>query len=142
MSQLICFPLFSGKKKNVFVYDLDENTEFTKSLSTEMEVLTWLQQPCASEIRDLSQLHQFPLIKEIFIKFNTPLTSSAPVERLFSFAGKTFDIEYLWVIILYEISINNYFIFIGMILRPQRQKLADELFEQLLILNANDVQLN
>lgn len=85
------FSLFSDKKKNVFEYDLEENTEFTKSLSSEMEVLSWLQQPCATEIRDLSQLHQFPLIKDIFIKFNTPLTSSAPVERLFSFAGENFD---------------------------------------------------
>lgn len=43
---------------------------------------------------------------------------------------------------LSEISLNKYFICIGMILRPQRQNLSDELFEQLLILNANEVQLN
>lgn len=81
--------IFPGKKKNVFVYDLEENTESTKSLSIEMEILSWLQQPCADDIHDLSQLHKFPIMKKMFVKFNTPLTSSAPVERLFSFAGKT-----------------------------------------------------
>lgn len=60
-----------------------------------MEVLSWLQQPCAKEIRDLSQLNQFPLIKKIFIKFNSPLPSSGPVERMFSFAGKSFNVNYL-----------------------------------------------
>lgn len=80
--------IFPDKKKNVFIYDLEENSKFTKSLSIEMEILSWLQQPCAEDIHDLSQLHQFPIMKKIFVKFNTPLTSSAPVERLFSFAGK------------------------------------------------------
>lgn len=47
----------------------------------------------------------------VFIKFNTPLPSSAPVERLFSFATMT-----------------N---------KPNAHKLADELFEKRVVLKAN-----
>jgi len=55
---------------------------------------------------------KFPLLKDAFIFFNTPLTSSAPVERLFSFAG--------------------------IIKSPRRQSLADFSFEKLVLMKAND----
>lgn len=73
----------------------------------ELEVLQYL----ADKRKDLSVLASFPSIKQIFIQYNTIIPSSAPVERLFSYAG--------------------------MITRPHRRLLSDTVFEQLLLLKAN-----
>ena len=56
-------------------------------------------------------IHSNDLIKQIFIKLNTLLPSSAPVERLFSYAGQ----------------INN----------PKRGRLSDLNFRNLVILKSN-----
>jgi len=62
--------------------------------------------------KDLEMLNRYPLIKKLFVHHNAVLPSSAPVERLFSFAG--------------------------MITCPHRPSLSDKTFEQLLLLKAND----
>ncbi|KAI8122749.1 hypothetical protein CVS40_6376 [Lucilia cuprina] len=56
---------------------------------------------------------RFPRIREVFLKYNTPLASSAPVERLFSFAG--------------------------MVNTPRRRSLSDKNFENLVIIRGNNL---
>ncbi|KAK4872607.1 hypothetical protein RN001_014636 [Aquatica leii] len=60
----------------------------------------------------LRMLDQYPDIKQLFIKYNTTLPSSAPVERLFAYAD--------------------------MIMRPKRRSMNDETFKKLLLIKGNN----
>ncbi|CAI6367816.1 unnamed protein product [Macrosiphum euphorbiae] len=61
----------------------------------------------------LTCLDSYPTIKKLFIRYNTSLPSSAPVERLFSFAG--------------------------FIHAPNRSNLSNTNFEKLVFLKGNDI---
>lgn len=65
----------------------------------------------AEDSRELEILNNHKEIKKIFLKFNTPLPSSAPVERMFSYAT--------------------------MINCPKANRLSDEMFEKRVILKVN-----
>ena len=59
---------------------IDDN--FMPHCREEDELMRFLNNPSSS----LDILKEYPAVHKIFIKFNTPLPSSAPVERLFSYA--------------------------------------------------------
>src|SRR5678815_604322 len=77
----------------------------------EIEVLKYL----TDNDRSLESLNRYPCVKKVFLHYNTPLPSSAPVERLFSFAGHIHS--------------------------PKRSKLSDIMFERLVILKDNSSYL-
>ena len=61
--------------------------------------------------KGIDSLNRYPLVKKLFLKYNTPLPSSAPAERLFSFGG--------------------------IVNRARRQKLSDDHLEMLVLKKAN-----
>jgi len=79
--------------------------------SPEIEVLQYLSDASHS----LESLDRYPSVKKVFLKYNTALPSSAPVERLFSFAGHIHS--------------------------PKRSKLSDSMFENLVMLKGNSTYL-
>jgi len=82
----------------------NDSTEDTIRVSNaaSVQALTFLN----SKKKDLVMLDQFKVVKQVFLKFNTTLPSSAPVERLFSGAIQ--------------------------VLTPRRNRLKDSTFEMLL----------
>lgn len=87
--------------------DESENCITAMDRLIELQVLQFLQEPD----NDLLMLKTYPYVEKVFTKFNTPLSSSAQVERLFSYA--TF------------------------IDSPRRHALSDENFERLVLMKAN-----
>ncbi|KAE8298870.1 hypothetical protein D5F01_LYC03379 [Larimichthys crocea] len=85
-------------------FDFEAQPE--EAYSAEKEVMMYL-----SSSNDLQVLHDFVNIKRIFLKYNTPTPSSAPVERLFSLGG--------------------------LVLTPRRNRLSDQRFEKLLLMRYN-----
>jgi hypothetical protein len=71
-----------------------------------------LQEFLKSNNCNIEMLNNFPTLKKAFIKYNTPLPSSASVERLFSCGG--------------------------LVLTPQRGHLNDDTMEQQLLLKLNN----
>ncbi|XP_043282530.1 uncharacterized protein [Venturia canescens] len=87
--------------------------EFEPSLS-QGEVKAEVTRYLKSQEIDLMMLEKFPNIRKTFLKYNTPLPSSAPVERLFSYAT--------------------------MLNLPKFNRLTDEHFEQRVLAKANSIK--
>lgn len=127
--------MFAGQKKFRYVFT-DKRTRCAQSGvdSIRVEVSSWLAASETNDEHDLSSLQgRFPHIRDLFIKYNTILASSAPVERLFSFASKYFVFFLLYRLLCILITFFLNFI-PEMIFRPQRQNLNDNRFEKLTVL--------
>jgi len=84
-----------------------QSTQQSRSGNLLLEYSQYLDDP-ATELR---MLHKYPNVKALFLKYNTPIPSSAPVGHLFSFGG--------------------------LIHTAKRNRLSDKMFERLLMLKAN-----
>jgi hypothetical protein len=93
-------------------HDEDDYFEFGDQESNEgRSCLSELDSYLSDVSKDIASLNSYPLVKQLFCQYNTPLPSSAPVERLFSIGGQ--------------------------ILTPRRNRLSDDNFEMQLLLRAN-----
>lgn len=92
-----------------FEFENSPSDETSKQNTQEMEVLKFL----SDESTSTKSLEQYPGVRQVFVKYNTPLPSSAPVERLFSYAGHIHS--------------------------PKRNRLSDKMFSQLVFLKGNEL---
>lgn len=100
--------LHSSKDSEDSFFIFSSQPEINKQQSqNELELVTYFN----DQNKLLISLDNYPIIRKLFIKFNTSLCSSAPVERLFSFAG--------------------------FIHAPSRSNLSDNMFEKLVFLKGN-----
>ena len=96
-----------GSADGFFDYEGESDAQSPNQDCSEMEALKYLQDGSHA----LSSLEQYPGVRLVFRKYNTPLPSSAPVERLFSLAGH--------------------------IHASKRNRLSDQMFSQLVFLKGN-----
>ena len=97
-------PDAASQKKDFYEFKSDE--EESSRDSVKVEAAEYL-----SVAKKIECLHKFPTIKRVFLKYNTTIPSSAPVERLFSLGN--------------------------VVLTPRRNKLTPSRFERLLLLRYN-----
>ena len=90
-----------------FHYDQQKFDEGKPPLAMNIELLTYLDDKSSC----LQSLHKYPVVKKIFLRYNTPLSSSVPVEKLFGIAD--------------QVHASN------------RNSLSDEMFRTLMLVKAN-----
>lgn len=81
------------------------NLEFGSTNSATTEISNYLTEPVVKEEQFNDHLSKYPVIKQVFRKFNVFCSSEADCERLFSYAGSySFFIVFLrfWVITFFS----------------------------------------
>jgi hypothetical protein len=66
----------------------DDFFKFDVQQPVSNEIASQIDQYLSDPRSQLTVLDTFPVIRQLFIKYNTPVPSSAPVERLFSLGGQ------------------------------------------------------
>ncbi|XP_035714108.1 uncharacterized protein LOC118438279 [Folsomia candida] len=104
-----------ARKENAIDDNFFQFEEFDGPSEEEKSHETKIKEECEAYFRSpsdkIEMLHNFPTIKMAFMKYNTPLPSSAPDERLFNYAK--------------------------MVMCPQRRGMTDENFEKATLLKVN-----
>ena len=90
---------------NFFNFDCDMST--CSNASDTIQAAQYME----NQSRDLQSLKRYPVVMDMFLRYNTVIPSSAAVERLFSAGGK--------------------------IMIPHRNGLSDGSFDKLLLLRQN-----
>lgn len=95
----------SNAEKDHF-YEFDSDEDSTSQNAIESEVNDYL-----SNAKQYECLNKYPKVKKLFLEYNTSISPSAPVERLFSLGG--------------------------LVLTPKRNRLTDARFEKMLLMRYN-----
>ena len=94
----------SQKKKDFYNFESEEKSDSEDTVESGARAYL-------SKAKKVDCLHNYPTIKRLFLKYNTTLPSSAPIQRLFSLGS--------------------------LVLTPKCNKLTDARFEKLLLMHYN-----
>lgn len=101
----------NNSQKNDDFFDFSDSGSEAETIDFRKRADLIISNFFAEGSRETDLLERYPVIKEVFIKFNTPMPSSGSVERMFSFAT--------------------------MLNIPRSHKISDDLFEKRVIMKCN-----